>query len=59
MSINVYGTKVRHHLCITWIRVVRRMCVKCVDGRMYYKFEPSDTQPKSCGKNLAKVALAY
>jgi hypothetical protein len=35
------------------------MCVKCVDGRMYYKFEPSDTQPKSCGKNLAKVALAY
>jgi len=20
------------------------MCVKCVDGRMYYKFEPSDTQ---------------
>jgi len=26
---------------------------------MYYKFEPSDTLPKSCGKNLAKVALAY
>jgi len=26
---------------------------------MYYKFEPSDTQPKSCGKDLAKVALAY
>jgi len=26
---------------------------------MYYKFEPSDTQPKSCGKALAKVALAY
>lgn len=59
MPINMYGTKVRHHLCITRIRVVWRMCVKCVDGRMYYKFEPSDTQPKSFEKALAKVALAY